>query len=207
MGKSNILLGTTNPAKEGRLRWLLEGLPLEPVLPKALGLDSKEVPEEGASHEEIARLKAQGWSCLTGMLAISSDGGLVIPALGPRWDSLLTHRHAGEGVDDADRVAHLLRLMRPYTGEERGASWVEAVAVAEKGRALAAWQVRGPAGYLLEEPDPAPMVPGFWAFSLWYFPHLGKTYNRLDPQELKEVGDHWIQLKPPVQRFFQRGMP
>ena len=76
-----ILLATGNPAKQQTLRWLLEGLDLRPTTPEQLGLES--VPEEeGDTHQAIARLKAQEWSLAGSTLAIASDGGLVLPALG-----------------------------------------------------------------------------------------------------------------------------
>ena len=140
------------------------------------------------------------------MPAISSDGGLLIPYIGRRWESLLTHRFAGEDADDEARLASLLRLMEPYTGEERRASWVEALAIAEKGRTLASWQVGGAGGLLLEAPGPGPIIPGFWVFSVWYFPDLGKTYNELEEGELEQLNDHWSRLKSLVQPFFHETM-
>ena len=205
MNNAAVLLATTNPAKERRLRWLLEGLPLKPTTPGELGIADAAPVERGSSHEENARLKAQGWSLASSMLAISSDGGLVIPALGPLWKSLLTRRFAGEEADDPARLESLLQLMRPYRGDERKASWVEALAIARGGRALASWQVEGATGLLLEGQGPSPIVPGFWVFSVWYFPHLGKTYNELDEQEFERLNDHWWQLKALVRSFFRRG--
>lgn len=206
MSKTDILLATTNPAKLERLRWILEGLPLSPVMPQRNGPTVSSPEETGGSHEEIARQKAQAWSTDSGKLAISSDGGLMVPALGSQWDSILTHRFAGEGADDEARLTRLIELMEPYSGEERRATWVEAIAIAiaEKGQTMASWQVQGATGLLLEKPAPAPVVPGFWAFSLWWFPDLGKSYNELDEAELKSIDDHWSQLKSLVQGFFSQ---
>ena len=206
MGNTSILLATTNPAKQRKLRWLLDGLPLDPTTLEELGLAGEAPREEEHSHEEIARLKAQSWSRASGMLAISSDGGLVIPSLGQRWDSLLTNRFAGEGATEGARLERLLQLMRPYKGEERRASWLEALAIAEEGRSLGSWTVIGPTGVLLEEPDGGAVVPGFWVFAVWYFPEMRKTYNELDDQELESLNDHWGQLKDVVQRFFREGI-
>jgi len=97
--------------------------------------------------------------------------------------------------------------MQPYKGDERKASWVEALAIAEGGCTLASWEVEGANGILLEQPGRGPRVTGFWVFSLWYFPHLGKTYNELDEQELEGLNDHWSQLKALVQDFFQQPSP
>ena len=197
-----ILLATCNPAKQQTLRWLLEGLPLAPVTPQELGLES--VPEEeGETHEAIARLKVQEWSEAASMLAIASDGGLVIPALGKNWESRFTHRFAGPAADDAERLRRLLELMQPYQGQQREASWVEALAIADQGRVLASWELKGSTGVIAESPGDSLPVPGFWVFSVWQFPQLGKTYNQLSPSEKEALDDHWTHLRQLVQDFFK----
>lgn len=201
MNAERILLGSTNPAKLEKLRWLLEGLPLEPVSPRDLGMAGRGPDEDGPTHLETAVAKARAWSLVAGLPAISTDGGLVIPALGDGWRSTLTHRFAGEGADDPARVSRLLELMAPHSGDGRRASWVEAVAVADGARSLASWEVPGAEGRLLEAPS-GPAVPGFWVFSLWYFPRLGKTYNELDLAELESLDDHWTRLRALVRGFF-----
>lgn len=202
-----MLLATANPDKQRTFRWLLEGLPLNLVTPQDLSLTS--VPEEeGETHHAIARLKARQWS-LTGaqggsMLAMASDGGLVVPVLGADWASLYTHRFAGDMASDADRVNRLLELLKPYQGADRRASWVESLAIAHRGRILASWEVEGASGFISEEaPVEMPEAQGFWAFSLWEFPQLDKKYGQLSSQELDSLDDHWVRLRRLVRRFFQ----
>src|SRR5215208_7207979 len=121
-----ILLATGNLAKQARLRWLVDGLGLTPVTPGDLGVDF-DPRETGTTHLEVAREKALAWADHTGELVIVSDGGIEIPALGPRWDSLFTRRAAGADADDYARADHLLALMRGKTGAERDAFKREAV--------------------------------------------------------------------------------
>jgi inosine/xanthosine triphosphate pyrophosphatase family protein len=200
-GKLPVLLGTSNPAKQRTLRWLLDGLPFSPVTPQELGLDT--VPEEeGDTHEAIARAKSRHWSLAGGMLAVATDGGLVLPALGRRWESRYTHRFAGPGADDVERLRRLLKLMRPFHGSEREASWVEALAVADRGRVLVSWEIKGATGVVAEDAGDGPRVPGFWAFSAWYFPQVGKAYNQLSLEEREKLEDHWARLRRLAQRFF-----
>ena len=206
MATADIVLATTNPAKQRKLLGLLDGLRLKPRSLVELGLEGGAPVEDGSSHEKNARHKAEFWSRAVGVQAIASDGGLLIPALGEGWNSLFTHRFAGEDADDQARLSLLLQMMEPFRGEERRATWVEALAIAREGRTVAAWQVRGPTGMLLEKESPGPLVPGFWAFSVWHFPELGKTYNELDEDELESVNDHWTQLKSLVQELFHSTM-
>ena len=202
MGKIPILLATTNPAKEQSFRRMLEGLPLSPITPAQRGLEDVP-PEEGDTHEAIARSKAERWSRAGSMLAIASDGGLVLPALGDRWESRYTHRFAGPAADDADRLARLLELMRPFHGPEREASWREAVAIAHRGRILVSWELKGATGLIADSPGDPYQVPGFWAFSVWYFPQFTKTYPQLSPGERDSLDDHWTRLGQLVQRYFR----
>jgi len=200
--KLPILLATTNPAKEQTFRRLVEGLPLSPMTPAQLGLEVFS-EEEGETHESIARTKAELWSQAGSMLAIASDGGLVLPALGSRWESRYTHRFAGPAADDAERLTRLLELMQPFQGTEREASWREAVAIAHRGRILVSWELRGATGLIADRPDDHYKTPGFWAFSVWYFPRFRKTYSQLTPEERESLDDHWARLRQLVQRYFR----
>ena len=203
MAKAPILLATTNPAKQEKLRWLLRGLDLLPRTLEELDLSHRPPPDEdGPTHLVIASAKALAWSQAASMLTISSDGGLDIPALGQRWQSVLTHRLVGEGNDE-DKVHQLLELLEGYRGDGRRARWVEALAIAEAGRVTANWQVEGATGYVAETPGPLAGTQGFWAFSVWHLPKYGKCYNALSQEELAAVDDHWTQLRRLVRAHFQ----
>lgn len=196
-----VLLATGNPAKQEALRGLLEGLPLRPVTPGELGIEAD--PDETAeTHEAIAVEKAVTWSRIAGLLAIASDGGLIVPALGHNWESRYTHRFAGPAADDDERRRRLLELLEAKTGKEREASWVEALAVADSGRPLKSWELRGGQGVISRTMEPGIHSAGFWVFSLWYFPELGKYYNQLTDLEKESLGDHWATLKQLVRTYF-----
>ena len=138
MKTTPILLATGNRDKQDEFRRLFQGLPFSPVTPAEAGTNA-DPEEEGETHEAIARDKAGQWSASASMLSIASDGGLVIPALGSFWESRYTHRFAGPVADNGERLARLLELMQPYQGEDRRASWVEALAIADRGRVLVSW--------------------------------------------------------------------
>ena len=201
MNATPILLATRNADKQTAFRSVLEGLPIRPVTPAEIGI-TVATQEDGDTHEAIAVEKAVEWSRAGSMLAIASDGGLVIPALGPAWESRHTRRFAGPEVDDSQRVDRLLELMEPHTGAARAASWAEALAIAYKGRPVASWELLGAAGEIAQARQPGP-VPEFWAFTVWNFPQHGKTYNQLTPEELESLNDHWTRLGQLVRRFFQ----
>ncbi len=199
MPSTPILLATGNRDKQQQFREMLADLPFSPVTPDEAGVAV--APEEGgATHDAIARDKGSQWSSAASMLAIASDGGLMIPALGPRWESRYTHRFAGSAANNDERLARLLELMRPYRGDDRRASWVEALAIADRGRVLASWELYGGVGYLDEEP-PAGPLPEFWVFSVWRFPQFCATYNQLTAGQRDFIDDHWRRLRRLVRRY------
>ncbi len=196
-----ILLATGNRDKREQFRRVLAGLPLSPVTPSEARLQGP-TEELGDTHEAIARDKAMRWSTMSAMLTIASDGGLVIPALGRRWESRYTRRFAGPAADNDERLYRLLELMRSYSGEDRRAFWVEALALAHNGRVLVSWELTGGVGYLDERPPDEPL-PEFWVFSVWRFPQFGATYNELTAVQRDSLGDHWERLRRLVHRYFQ----
>ena len=194
-----ILLATGNPDKQAEFGRLLDGLPFSPVTPAEAGITG--VPDEaGDTHEAISRDKAAQWSSAASMLVIASDGGLVVPALGPRWESRYTRRFAGPAADNGERLSRLLELMRPCRGEDRRASWVEALAIADRGRVLVSWELSGGTGYIDDRPPDGPL-PEFWVFSVWRFPQFGKTYGQLTASERESIDDHWERLRRLVRRY------
>ena len=199
MKTTPILLATGNRDKQDEFRRLFQGLPFSPVTPAEAGTNA-DPEEEGETHEAIARDKAGQWSASASMLSIASDGGLVIPALGSFWESRYTHRFAGPVADNGERLARLLELMQPYQGEDRRASWVEALAIADRGRVLVSWELAGAVGYLDGE-APAGPLPEFWVFSVWRFPQFGTTYSQLTQEQRSSIDDHWGRLRRLVRRF------
>ena len=120
---NRILLASQNPAKRERLAWLLEGLGYDLIGPEAVAVAPPEAQEKSPSHKGNAEEKAVAGSRGCGGLAMASDGGLVIPALKERWDSLRTHRSVDAKRDDIARVQALVDLVTPLREEERSAYW------------------------------------------------------------------------------------
>ena len=199
-----LFVGTMNPAKAERLRTAVNDWPFEILGPDDLPEPVESPPERGSSHHDVAIGKAIAWSTATGLLTIASDGGLVIPVLGPAWDSLTTRRSAGDDVTDDGRLHRLMTMMEPYRGEDRRASWAEAVALARGQDVVASWKVEGPTGSLAERPS-ASRIDGFWAAALWYFPRFGKAYTELSANELEAVGDPWTRLTDQIQQWLRSG--
>jgi XTP/dITP diphosphohydrolase len=195
-----ILLATGNVAKQAKLRWLIDGLGFEAVTPRDIGLEL-DPPESGSTHQEIASSKALAWADRSGRLAISSDGGIDIPALGPNWNSLFTKRAAGDLADDPARADHLVGLMRGRGGAERDAFKREAVAVAQPGSVLGAWEAGGAIGRVVESYDPSKIRDGFWLPAVLWDVRLGKVVADLTPEESEQTENGWNALREVVRPF------
>ena len=201
---TRLFIGTTNPAKAHRLRRAVADWPFGTLSPEDLLVPMDLPPEVGDSHLQIAVEKALAWSRATGLLTIASDGGLVIPALGTKWNSLTTGRSAGPDADDQQRIRRLVALMDPHTGDDRRASWSESVAVVRAPATLASWQVDGPTGFRARQPSQS-SIDGFCAASLWYFPEIGKAYTELSDDALEAVGDPWTRLTSDIREWLGSG--
>ena len=203
MSTRELLLATTNRAKADQLAWVFadSGLPVRTLPPDA----GPGPAEQGRTFAENAEAKARYWSERYACLAAASDGGLVIPALGDRWDALRTARAAGPLAGDVDRAEHLLRLAQGLTGAEREVFWLEALAIGRDGQLLASWSARGERALLVESFEPARLRPGFWAASLCLVPGRGLTLAELPPEELARASGTWAELRRQVRAFVGSG--
>ena len=204
-----VLLATGNGDKQRMLRWLLEGLDVQPITPEEARISA--APDESAdTHEAIARVKAEEWSRVAGMTAIASDGGLLVPVLGANWQSRYTRRFAGPAADDAERQRRLLSLLEPYSGSQRDAAFVEGLAIAEHGETLASWEAHGATGRIIDHIENAGGPTGgdgFWVFPLWHFSEFDRTYDLLTAEERASLGDHWDILRARVHEFAVDWLP
>jgi XTP/dITP diphosphohydrolase len=198
----HLLLATTNPAKLARLRWVVDGLPFAVRTPREYPAATPHVPEDGTDFATNAAQKAQGWSAATGgMLTLASDGGLAIPALGARWDALRTRRNAGPEATNAERIRHLLDLMRDLHGEERRACWHEALALARDGAVLQTWTASGDGGLIVEQSLPGQIDTAFWTEHIRYYPAAGKLYRDLSVEEAERLDLVWPRLRDEVRTY------
>ncbi len=198
-----LLLGTGNPAKLARLRWIAEGLDFEVTTSQDLGPEPS-TQEGDRSARENAELKAIAWATGYRVATLASDGGLVVPALGERWNSTRTRRAAGEHASDAGRAEHLLELMRGLHGDERLAYRMEAGAIARAdGSLVGSWVGLGTQRRIAEAYDPRGVPTGFWLPGLFLFEPGNRRYGDLSPQERVAVDDHWVTLRAMVREALE----
>ncbi len=131
MPATRLLIATRNPGKRREFQRLLEGLPFEFVDLAGAGVHG-EVVETGKTFEQNARLKAQGYCRLSGLLTLADDSGLEVDALGG-GPGIMSARYGGPGLSDEGRVMLLLERMRDVPGWKRQARFRAVLALAGPG--------------------------------------------------------------------------
>lgn len=123
-----ILLGTNNQGKLQEMSALLEGAPIELLVPLDLNLEIK-VEESGGSYQENAVLKARYWSAQSGLASLADDSGLEVDALDGA-PGLFSHRFTGNpNASDSERRNYLLERLSNHP-HPWSARFICAVAIA-----------------------------------------------------------------------------
>ncbi|UCB44231.1 MAG: XTP/dITP diphosphatase [Dehalococcoidales bacterium] len=178
---AKLLLATNNPGKVFEYKSLFQGLPYEVVTLAEQGI-ATEVDEVGGNLEENARLKATALAAETHLLTLADDSGLEVDALGGE-PGPLSHRYAGEGASDADRVSYLLSRLKDVPWSERTARFRCVIALAMPGGNVEFCHGECP-GIITLEPCGE---QGFGYDPIFYLPELGKTMAELSLDEKNRV--------------------
>ncbi len=184
---AKLFLASSNAGKLAEYRVLARPSALSVVIDLALLPDFDALPafeEIAPTFAENAAGKALHYSRHRDGLVFADDSGLVVPALGGA-PGVHSARYAGPQATNSQRIEKLLGELRNKTGPERAAYFVCAIAVAERGRAMAIVTDRVD-GEILEEPRGS---GGFGYDPVFYFPALERTFAEL-PAEEKNQRSH-----------------
>lgn len=145
--RPTLLIATTSQGKLRELRQLLGDLPAELATLRDVGIDG-DVEETGTTFLQNARIKAEAYGRLSGLLTLAEDSGLEVRALdnqpgvySARW----------EGDDYARKNRILVERLAGKAGVERAARYVSAIVLRHPdGRT---WTARGELrGQIAREP-------------------------------------------------------
>ena len=176
-----LFLASSNPGKLKEYRALAEAAATSVSIELALLPAFESLPafdENAPTFAENAAGKALHYSRLQEGLVFTDDSGLVVPSLGGA-PGVHSARYAGVDAPDSRRIEKLLVEMRDKVGEERAAHFVCAIALAQRGRALAVVTDRVD-GEILHSLRGA---EGFGYDPVFYLPALKKTFAELSPAE------------------------
>jgi len=128
MPQFDFLLGTGNVGKILEIKRSLEDLPL--IFKVVTDFSELQSPvEDGSSYEENAIIKARSYAQQTGMWTLADDSGLEVAYLNG-LPGLRSARFGGAGLTDIDRTNLLLSRLEAVKNDQRSASFVSVVAVA-----------------------------------------------------------------------------
>lgn len=181
-----LYLASSNPGKLREFHALAAGVVRSATgALNALGIDLlpgfdslPSFEENEPTFAENAAGKALHYSRLGERRVFADDSGLVVPYLGGA-PGVHSARYAGPNATNDERIAKLLGELRGKTGAERTAYFICAIALAERGRAIAIVTARVD-GEILESPRGG---GGFGYDPVFYFPPLKKTFAELLPEE------------------------
>jgi len=181
-----LFFASSNPGKLAEYRALAASAPSLPVdlelFPRFEALPAFEEP--APTFAENAAGKALHYSRHWDGLVIADDSGLVVPALGGA-PGVHSARYAGTPATNTQKIEKLLGEMRGMTGRARAAYFVCAIALSQRGRAMAVVTDRVD-GEIREAPRG---LGGFGYDPVFYFPALGKTFAEI-PAEEKNLRSH-----------------
>jgi XTP/dITP diphosphohydrolase len=183
MDRERVLIATHNQGKVTEFIELLGDLEVEWLTLQQAGI-SVEIPEDGTTLLENARLKAEGYARLAGLLTLADDTGLEIDALGGA-PGIYPARYGGEHLTMSQRYELVLRQMAGTPTEQRAARFRCVIAIANPGGALA--HAEGVFEGLIAE---SPAGDGGFGYDpIFYVPEQGMTVAQL-PTGLKHRISH-----------------
>lgn len=177
-----LIIASNNAHKMREIKEILGTEFPDMVTLKQAGL-TIDVVEDGDTFQANAIKKAEEVRIASGFpAALADDSGLIVDALGGA-PGVYSARYAGEGHNDADNNAKLMRDMAGVPTEQRTCRFASAVALAREGKETIC--VMGYAeGILLTE---ACGSNGFGYDPYFFYPPLGKSFAQLSAEEKNTV--------------------
>lgn len=203
MGKQ-ILVATKNPGKIKEMSSFLRDLPLQIVSLKDVGI-SEDVEEDGKDYFENSRKKAIFYANLSGIPAISDDGGLEISALN-NAPGIHSRRWLGHVATDVELIEHMKKVAKELPEDNRYASFKTVVTLAiPHGEVFQSFgEVKG---IIAKEPLLS-ISKGYPYRSFFYLPEIQKYYfeSELTDEELKHYNHRYKaieELKKSIREYYK----
>lgn len=177
-----LIIASNNAHKVTEIRQILGGYFEEMVTLKEAGI-TVDVVEDGDTFEKNAVKKAEEILAVSGFdAALADDSGLCVDALGGA-PGVYSARFAGEGHNDAENNAKLMKVMEGVPREKRTCRFMTSAALARKGQktVTATGSVEG---ILLTE---ARGSNGFGYDPYFYYEPFKKSFAELDASEKNSV--------------------
>jgi XTP/dITP diphosphohydrolase len=184
-----LLIATTNKGKIAELGNFLKDLPVKLVSLKDVGI-TQDVEETGNTYQENSQLKAKFYAKLSGLSAISDDGGLEIAAYNGA-PGLKSRRWLGYEASDEVLVDYMKKVAKELPENNRNAKFVTVVSFALPTGEV--WSERGEVSGIIAREPHLKFLKGYPYRSFFYLPAVQKFYHEseLTPEEEKEYNHRW----------------
>ena len=195
-----LLVATTNPGKVQELFTFLSDVPVSLVSLKDVSI-VKDVDETGKTYKENAQLKAIYYANLSGLPAISDDGGLEIAAL-YNQPGIKSRRWLGYHATDEELQAHLQKVAMELPDDNRKAVFNVVTSFALPSGEV--WSTEGSIEGIIAK-TPLPLLQGYPFRSFFFLPSLNKYYHesQLTEEEMKAYNHRYkaiTKLKKIIQK-------
>ncbi len=198
-----FILAGNNEDKLKEMRAILSELGFSVISQSEAGI-TLEVEETGDTFYQNAFLKAEAAMKATGMPAIADDSGLIVDCLGAE-PGVHSKRYGGEGLDDNDRNALLLKNMSTIAdaGEHRMAKFVSAIVCVFPNGIIVSAEGEC-AGTILHEPKGS---GGFGYDPVFFVSGMEKSMAELTPNEKNLVshrGQALRKFEPKLREYLEK---
>ncbi len=178
-----LLIATKNKGKLKEFKNFLSDLPLELVSLTDVGIDI-DFEETGKSYAENSENKARFYAKLSGLPALSDDGGIEIGALDGA-PGIHSNRWVGEDSTDEKIIEKMTQVALELPDNNRTAYFKAVVTVAFRDGKLI--QEEGVVKGEIPKKPLLKLLKGYPYRSFFYLPEIGKYYHEADlsPEEEK----------------------
>ncbi|NLV89199.1 MAG: XTP/dITP diphosphatase [Tissierellia bacterium] len=128
MKHRKLVVSTGNEHKIDEIRKILQGLPIEVLSKKDVGLGSLDIVEDGSTLEENSIKKAKGLADKLDYMVLADDSGLFVDALNGQ-PGVYSSRYGGEEGNDKKNIEKLLKELKDIPLEKRKAKFMTVMAL------------------------------------------------------------------------------
>lgn len=181
-----LLYATSNDGKVYNMKRRVQGLPIEVITPKDLGI-KLEIIEDGKTTVENAMKKAQAYYDYTKMPTIAGDSAMYIAALPEeKQPGLHIRRVGGKELSDEDMVEYYSKLIEKYGGSSEAWYLTEVALITEGG--LSSIEIEENKFILTSKIDTLHAYKGNPLDAITIDPICGKYYSEMTDDEIRDMG-------------------
>lgn len=203
MANHRLLIATTNKGKLKEFQEFLSDLPIELVSLTDVGI-SQDFEENGKSYEENSEGKAAFYAKLSGLPALSDDGGVEIDALQGE-PGIHSKRWVGEDSTDEKIIEKMKEVSKNLPENNRTAHFRTVVTVVFPDGTVI--HEEGEVNGIIVKKPLLKLEKGYPYRSFFFLPEINRYYHESDlPPDLKKVYNHRYKavqkLKPKLKKLF-----